>query len=217
MKVLVACEYTGTVRDAFLRRGHDAWSCDLIKSPIDRGPHLQCNVLELDLTAYDLVIGHPPCTYLTRARASYGYPEPQTTQAALFFLSLLHCGAPRVAIENPRNVITKHGGPKHSQLVQPYQFGDDYTKLTALWLINLPKLKPTKIVPPTHAMVGGYGRKGERRVGMYDNAGSATGHLRSIFSRGMAEAMADQWGSLPKVEARWPRVHRDVWRFEALA
>ena len=215
MKVLVACEYTGTVRDAFLRRGHDAWSCDLLKSPIDHGPHLQCNVLELDLAAYDLVIGHPPCTYLTNMRTVVGYPEPQTTQAIEFFMSLLYCGAPRVCVENPVNILPRRRYPRATQFVDPFQFGDAYRKHTGLWLLGLPRLRPTNVVKPTAYMVAqNWGKR--QHMHRTDMLG-ATGHLRSVFSRGMAEAMADQWGSLPKVEARWPRVHRDVWHFEALA
>lgn len=216
MKVLVACEYTGTVRDAFLRRGHDAWSCDLLKSPLDKGPHIQRNVLELDLASYDLVIGHPPCTYLTLVRVAHGYPPAETSNGFNLFMSLLYCGAPRVCIENPLNIVPRLGGPKQSQIVEPYQFGDDYRKRTCLWLIGLPRLKPTKIVKPTRILVGEWGRnRNHGFMGM--DVGPMSGHLHSIFSHGMAEAMADQWGSLPKIEARWPRVHRDVWAFEALA
>lgn len=160
MKVLVACEYSGTVRDAFIARGHDALSCDLL--PTDKpGPHYQGDVFELDWRFYDLVIAHPPCTYLTIS-AEWAYKEEQTKKikpgtligaarqkaradALAFITRMWEQPVTRLCIENPVGVINKNLPfmPK-PQYVQPWWFGDDASKKTGLWTRGLPKLVPTQ-------------------------------------------------------------------------
>lgn len=168
-RVLVACEYSGRVRDAFLRDGHDALSCDLLptESP---GPHYQGNVLDILGDGWDLMIAHPECTYLTAA-AEWAYgPGPyhqkvkpgtltgaariEARAAAVDFVKKLWA-APiaRIAIENPVGVLSRHIGKP--QIVQPYQFGDDASKATGLHLKNLPPLKPTKFIEPRLVCCGG--------------------------------------------------------------
>ena len=187
MKVLIACEYSGVVRDAFIARGHDAISCDLLptESP---GPHIQGDVRELLREPWDLVIAHPPCQDITLAnlqRKSY-----EREKAAVdFFLDCLNANAPRVAVENPmpfkavREVI---GEP--DCIVQPYQFGDGFRKKTCWWLRGLPPLlKMGDMVDPPRwvQMTNGSGKKG---------GVATTAKERARFFPGMVAAMAQQWG-----------------------
>jgi site-specific DNA-cytosine methylase len=200
MKVLVACEYSGVVRDAFLRRGHSAVSCDLLScESLNSGDHYQCDVRNLLDHEWDLMIAHPPCTYLSVSgmhRTTRGLRDPQLTEDALDFVRLL-MGAdiPRIAIENPVSVISTRIR-KPDQIIQPWQFGHDASKKTCLWLSNLPTLTPTQIVEPR--IVNGRQRwanqtdSGQNRLPPSEDRWK----IRSATYQGIADAMADQWGSL---------------------
>lgn len=186
MKVLVACEYSGVVRDAFLDRGHDAISCDLLPSESDKGGHHEGDVFALDLTQFDLMICHPPCTHLAVSGARW-FPQKRadgSQQAALDFVRrLLDAPVPRIALENPVSIISSQIR-KPDQIIQPWQFGHGETKATCLWLKNLPPLTPTDIVD---------GR--EQRVWKMP-PGPDRWKERSRTYTGIAAAMADQWGAL---------------------
>ena len=189
MRVLVACEYSGRVRDAFLRRGHDAMSCDLLPTEVP-GPHYQGPVEDVLCDGWDLMIAHPPCTHLA-VSGSRHFPEKIADgrqAAALDFVKLL-MDAPidRWAIENPISVISSAIRPS-DQIIQPWEYGHGEVKSTCLWLHNLPKLKPTNCVegrePKVYMMPPGPNRWKER----------------SRTFEGIAEAMGEQWGSsLPSV------------------
>jgi len=152
--VLVCCEFSGTVRDAFARLGADAWSCDLLptESP---GQHIQGDALvALRSRPWNLVISHPPCTYLCSSGQHWttrGLRDPQHTEDALTFVqAFMEADCPRVAIENPVGVISTRIR-KPDQIIQPYSYGHDASKGTCLWIRGLPKLKPTEYVPPRRA------------------------------------------------------------------
>lgn len=184
MRVLVACEYSGKVRAAFRKLGHDAWSCDLLPSDDDSRYHFQEDVFELLKQPYewDLMIAHPPCTHLAVSGARW-FKNKQTEQAeALEFVQkLLDAPIPRIALENPISIIsTKIRKP--DQIIQPWQFGHGETKATCLWLKNLPKLVPTNIV-------SGRENKVHRMSPSKDRW-----KLRSMTYQGIADAMAEQWG-----------------------
>ena len=147
MRVLVACEFSGIVRDAFLVRGHDAWSCDLL--PTEKlGPHIQGNVLDILNCEWDLIITHPPCTYLCGSGARWWTGRKvQQAAGAWFFMQFINCKCSRIAVENPIGVMSKWYR-KPDQIIQPWMYGYPETKSTCLWLKNLPLLTPTKIVSP---------------------------------------------------------------------
>lgn len=197
MKVLVACEYSGRVRDAFLARGHDAISCDLL--PTDSpGPHYQGDVLELiRREKFDLMVAHPPCTYLCSSGLHWNGRVPgraeKTEEALEFVRALLFCDIPKIALENPMGCIGTRIR-KSDQIIQPWQFGADASKATCLWLKGLPKLVATSIVEPR--IVNGKKRwgnqtdSGQNRLGPSDDRWK----VRSETYLGIAEAMAAQWG-----------------------
>lgn len=183
MKVLVACEYSGVVRDAFIGGGHSAMSCDLL--PTERpGPHYQGDVLDVLDDGWDLMLAFPPCTHLAVSGARW-FPEKRADgrqQAALAFVrALLDADIPRIALENPVSIISSHIR-KPDQTIQPWQFGHGETKRTCIWLKGLPPLTPTNIVEGrearVHRMAPGPDRWKER----------------SRTFPGIAQAMADQWG-----------------------
>lgn len=188
MKVLVACEYSGRVRDAFLRRGHDAWSCDILPTDVP-GPHYRFDALEvMRRFHWDLMICHPPCTHLAVSGAAwFKYKAKEQEQALWFVRELLDAPIEKIALENPVSIISTRIR-KPDQYVQPWQFGHGETKKTGLWLKNLPKLIPTNIVegrePRVHMMSPGPNRWKER----------------SRTYEGIAEAMADQWGQAEIME-----------------
>jgi len=150
MKVLIACEYSGTVRDAFIARGHDAVSCDLLPTDVP-GPHYQGDVFEIINDGWDLMIAHPPCTYLCSSGMHWttrGLRDPQLTEDAIAFVGeLLNAPIPMIALENPTGCISTRIR-KYDQKIQPWQFGHDASKGTCLWLKCLPKLTATKIIAP---------------------------------------------------------------------
>lgn len=204
MKILVACEYSGTVRDAFAAKGHDAWSCDLL--PTDSpGQHLiMDNDMHLKDTLYeqhwDMVIGHPPCTRLTNSVIWYIKKHNlyhEVEQAAIFFNMILNCPAKYICVENPiQHNIAKQYIRKQDQIIQPYEFGEDASKATCLWLKNLPLLKPTDYYPAR--IVNGKKRWGNQTDGGWNKLGPSPtrGHERSKTYEGIAKAMADQWSNV---------------------
>ena len=162
MRVLVACEFSGVVRDAFRALGHDAWSCDLLPSESDPRWHIQGDVLDMIGEGWDLMVAHPPCTHLAVSGSRWFRYKLVEQAAALSFVSeLLTAPIKRIALENPVSIIsTKIRKP--DQIIQPWQFGHGETKTTCLWLKGLPPLKPTKIVsgrePRVHRMSPGPNR-----------------------------------------------------------
>ena len=181
VKILIACEFSGIVREAFRRRGHDAWSCDLLAAEIT-GSHIRGDVLNILNDGWDLMIAFPPCTHLAVSGARWFKDRQQEQQEALAFVRLLmNAPIPRIAIENPIGVIsTKIRKP--DQIIQPWQFGHGETKATCLWLKNLPLLKPTNIVEGRRARV-------HREPPSKDRWKN-----RSRTLRGIADGMAEQWG-----------------------
>jgi site-specific DNA-cytosine methylase len=185
MNVLIACEFSGVVREAFRKRGHSAWSCDLLPAEDDSDFHFQQDVLKLienTPNTWDIMIAHPPCTHLAVSGARWFKDKQKEQNEALRFVSdLMSADIPRICIENPISIIsTKIRKP--DQIIQPWQFGHGETKATCLWLKGLPKLQPSNIVD---------GR--ENRIHKM-SPGPERGKLRSITYRGIAEAMVEQWG-----------------------
>jgi len=187
MKVLVACEFSGTVGSAFHKRGHDVLTCDLLPTETPEVPHHQGDVLDVLQDDWDLMVAHPPCTYLANSGVRWLHEQPgrwrKLEQAAKFFKRLHGADVPRICVENP--VPHLYGKlPEYTQTIQPWQFGHGETKRTCLWLKNLPPLQPTNIVEGrearVHRMPPGLDRQKER----------------SRFFTGVAEAMAEQWGEL---------------------
>lgn len=182
MKVLIACEFSGIVRDAFKERGHDAWSCDLL--PTEReGNHIQKDVLNIvNDGTWDLMIAFPPCTYLAVSGARwFKNRKDDQLQALAFVEALMDSPVPRICIENPIGIISTRIR-KPDQIIQPWMFGHGETKATCLWLKNLPLLKPTNIVNGREARV----HKEPPSKDRWKN--------RSRTYQGIAEAMAEQWG-----------------------
>lgn len=187
MRVLVACEYSGAVRDAFLARGHEAMSCDFL--PTERpGPHYEGDVFDVIDYPWDLMIAFPPCTDLTVSGARWFADKRMVGRqqaGAAFFMRLAKADIPMIAIENPVGVMSSLWR-KPDQVIQPWQFGHGETKATCLWLKGLPPLKPTKIVE---------GREG--RV-LQLPPGPDRWKERSRTFEGIAEAMAKQWGAVSR-------------------
>ena len=184
MKIFIACEFSGAVRDAFSKAGHNATSCDLIPSETP-GNHIIGNCLDYLDDDYDMLIAHPPCTYLTNCGVRYLHTQKdrwgKMLDAKEFFMALYNCDIPKICIENP----VPHSYallPPYTQIIQPYYFGDAYKKRTCLWLKNLEPLKPTnivKVLPYVSEWVGTVKR---------------TAKDRSRTFPGIANAMAQQWG-----------------------
>lgn len=197
MRVLVACEYSGRVRDAFIRAGHFAMSCDLLDTDA-AGPHYKGDVRDvLQEGWWDLMVAHPPCTYLSVSGMHWttrGLRDPKLTEDALEFVRLL-LGAPvpKIALENPVSVISSRIR-KPDQIIQPWQFGHNASKKTCLWLKNLPPLQPTSIVAPR--MVDGRPRWGNQTDGGQNKLPPSDDRwkIRSETFEGIADAMAQQWG-----------------------
>ena len=181
MRVLVACEYSGAVRDAFRARGHEAVSCDLLPSETP-GPHYEGDIRDIINANWDLMIAHPPCTHLAVSGARW-FKDKQKEQAeALEFVRLLLAAdIPRIALENPVSIISSKVR-KPDQIIQPWQFGHGETKATCLWLKNLPRLRPTNIVEGREARVHKMAPSPDRWK------------ERSRTYAGIAAAMAEQWG-----------------------
>lgn len=181
LRVLVACEFSGTVRDAFAQFGHDAWSCDVLDTERP-GNHLQCDVRDILHDGWDMMIAHPPCTHLAVSGSRWFKHKQQEQQQALDFVArLLMAPIPKIAVENPVSIISSRIR-KPDQILQPWQFGHGETKATCLWLKGLPPLVPTKIVEGREARV--------HRMPPSENRWKE----RSRTYEGIAAAMADQWG-----------------------
>ena len=189
MRVLIACEYSGRVREAFRKLGHDAWSCDILPSDDNSPYHIQDDVLKHLDDGWDLMIAHPPCTHLAVSGARHFAAKiaDGRQQAALDFVqALLQAPIDKIALENPVSVIsTKIRKPQ--QIIQPYEFGDPYKKTTCLWLKGLTKLTATDIVEPN---IKTY-KDGSKFSADY---GWSSNHARNKTYQGIANAMADQWG-----------------------
>ncbi len=192
MRVLVGCEFSGTVRDAFIAQGHDAWSCDILRTESE-GPHYQGSVLDILSQNWDLAIFHPPCTYLTNSGVRWLYHADGSrnearwqmmADAARFFQALLNAPIPRIAIENP--IMHRHAraliDTPYAQVIQPWMFGHGETKATCLWLKNLPPLKPTNIVAGRESRIHRLPPSPDRWK------------ERSKTYQGIADAMVEQWG-----------------------
>ena len=198
MRVLVACEYSGAVRDEFIKLQHDAMSCDLLPTDVP-GPHYQGDVFDIINDGWDLMIAHPPCTYISRAGARWMYQNNNVNQERLikaldakdFFMKLYNADIEKIALENPTPLqILKM--PLPSQAIEPFQFGHPFSKRTLLWLKNLPLLKPTNILnqytPFLPSNTGG-AKRGEKT-----HSGTAKNWKESSTTfKGIAKAMADQW------------------------
>ena len=193
MKVLVACEYSGTVRDAFIAAGHDAMSCDLL--PTDApGPHWCGDVREVLSMGWDLMIAHPPCTHLAVSGAKWFHRKQQEQAGALEFVRLLlDAPIPRIALENPVSIISSRIR-KPDQIIQPYEHGHEATKTTCLWLKGLPHLNPSHIVDKGARHVTKSGRSLPQWYNLPPIADRWK--IRSATFPGIARAMAQQWGSL---------------------
>lgn len=217
MKVLVACEFSGTVRDAFSAKGHDAMSCDLL--PSDKpGNHYQGDVFDIINEGWDLMIAHPPCTYLSVSGMHWtarGLRDPKLTEDALGFVKrLMDAPIAKIAIENPVSIISSQIR-KPDQSINPYQFGEDASKKTCLWLKGLPLLRPTKFIEPRLVCCGSVVHNNDKygcpncngdniakpRWGNQCDSGqnkmtpsSDRWKERSKTYQGIADAMADQWG-----------------------
>lgn len=184
MRVLVACEYSGRVREAFRKLGHDAWSCDLLPAEDGSEHHIQGDVIPVLDDGWDLLIAHPPCTHLAVSGARHFARKRETgeqQEAIDFFMRFANAPIERVAIENPVCIMSSHWR-KPDQIIQPWQFGHGETKATCLWLKGLPKLEPTKVVEGREARIHRMPPSKDRWK------------ERSRTYQGIADAMALQWG-----------------------
>jgi hypothetical protein len=194
MKILVACEYSGRVREAFRKLGHDAWSCDLLPADDNSPYHIQGDVLKVLDWGWDMMIAHPPCTYLSNSGVQYLHSRDgrweQMRDGANFFKALLDAPIPLKVIENP----IMHGyaveiiGRRQDQVIHPWWFGEDASKATCLWLVGLPKLVPTNVIKKK--------RYANQTPGGHNKFGPSPDRwkLRSLTFQGVADAMANQWG-----------------------
>lgn len=184
MKVLVACEFSGVVRDAFINNGHDAISCDILPSERS-GPHIIGDVISLLDETWDIMIAHPPCTYLCNSGVRWLHEIPGREElmeaASEFFYKFIKCDIDKVCIENP--IPHKYGClPAYNQIIHPWMFGHGETKATCLWLKGLPLLEPANVV------------KGREPRVHYESPGPERQKNRSRTFTGIASAMAEQWG-----------------------
>lgn len=196
MRVLVACEYSGRVRDAFIKKGHEAMSCDLLPSESE-GPHYQGDIFDVIGDGWDLMIAHPPCTYLTNSGVCHLHKKasrwPLLFESGRFFKRLLDASIERIAIENP--IMHKYGKQligdvKQSQIIQPWMFGHPEQKATCLWIKGLPLIVPTNDVKQEMMQLP----DNERQRLHYLPPSKDRWKLRSTTYQGVADAMADQWG-----------------------
>ena len=203
MKVLIACEYSGVVRDAFIKQGHEAISCDLLPSESDLGEHYQGDVTDIIDDGWDMMIAHPPCTYLTVTGNKWFKPEykdrfPTREQdrrdAIAFFMALMNANIPKIAIENPIGIMSTTFR-KPDQIIQPWQFGHEASKSTCLWLKNLPLLQYTNVVSKGEFVTY---KSGKRTAKWYADAArydaKTRAKIRNTTFQGIADAMAQQWG-----------------------
>lgn len=197
MKILIACESSGTVRDAFMAKGHDAWSCDILPADDMSLYHYTCDIKEVLYDDWDLIIAHPPCTYLSVSGLHWNKRRPeraaQTEDAAEFFMMFANLKVP-YAIENPVCCMSSRWR-KPNQIIQPHEFGHDASKKTCLWLNELPLLKPTKYIKPR--FVDNKPRWANQTDSGQNNLPPSKNRWkeRSKTYQGIADAMANQWGN----------------------
>lgn len=204
MRVLVACEFSGKVREAFRYRGHDAISCDILPAD-DGGPHYQGDVSDLLCEDWDMVIAFPPCTHLAVSGAKHfaaKRADGRQQKGIDFFMQFANLDhVPLVAIENPIGIMSRVYR-KPDQIIQPWQFGHEVTKSTCLWLKGLPKLNPTKIVSKGEFLTFPSGKKMHKWYADKPFGGDARAKVRSETFFGIAEAMAMQWGNIVKTDKK---------------
>ena len=204
MRVLVACEYSGAVRDEFLKLGHDAYSCDILpcesKHTTGKNRHYQRDVLEVINEGWDLMIAHPPCTHLAVSGARWftegRKPWSLQEEALEFVQKLMDAPIERICIENPVSVISSKIR-KPEQIIQPFHFGHTTMKTTCLWLKNLPKLKHTNVVEPEMVKMKNGKMMNKFHYDTFKLPKAERSHVRSKTFEGIAVAMADQWGDIP--------------------
>jgi hypothetical protein len=185
MRVLAACEFSGTVREAFRARGHDAWSCDLLPTE-QPGPHYQADVREVAGLGWDMIVAFPPCTYLAVSGARWHSGTERQAESLAFVRWLMGLPVGRLAVENPVGAISSHIR-RPDQIVQPWMFGHGETKATCLWLRGLPKLEPTDVVAGRRARV-------HREPDSKDRW-----KRRSRTLPGIADAMSAQWPGFDRI------------------
>ena len=189
LRVLVACEFSNTVREAFAIRGHDAYSCDILDCEVPNSKHIKGDVRAILDDGWDLMIAHPPCTHLAVSGARWFKEKAKEQAEALEFVrTLLDAPIPRIALENPISIISSRIR-KPDQIIQPWQFGHGEVKATCLWLKNLPKLVPTNVVEGRHPAC------------WLASPGPDRWKIRSRTYQGIADAMAAQWGGIEQMEA----------------
>lgn len=198
MRVLVACEFSGIVREAFRAKGHDAWSCDLLPTEIP-GQHVQGDVLDILNDGWDLIIAHPPCTHLAVSGAAWfkqKREDGRQQEGIDFFMKFVDIKCPKVAIENPVGIMSRIYR-KPDQIIQPYEYGEPFSKKTCLWLKGLPKLIPTNIVEKGEQIKY---KSGKSMPKWYADAfklpPQERAKIRSKTFQGIANACASQWGGL---------------------
>jgi site-specific DNA-cytosine methylase len=196
MRVLVACEFSGIVREAFRAKGHDAWSCDLLPTEIP-GQHVQGDVLDILNDGWDLIIAHPPCTHLAVSGAAWfkqKREDGRQQEGIDFFMKFVDIKCPKVAIENPVGIMSRIYR-KPDQIIQPYEYGEPFSKKTCLWLKGLPKLTPTNVVEKGEQIKY---KSGKSMPKWYADAfklpPQERAKIRSKTFQGIAEAMANTWG-----------------------
>jgi hypothetical protein len=197
MRVLIACEFSGVVRDAFIARGHDAISCDLL--PTEKpGPHYKGDVMDIINDGWDMMIAFPPCTHLAVSGAKHfaeKIADGRQQEGIDFFMKMTQTNIKKWCVENPIGIMnTKYRKP--DQIIQPWQFGHEVSKSTCLWLNNLPKINPTNIVSRGEFLVFPSGRRMSKWYADKPFGGDGRRRVRSITFQGIADAMAAQWGVL---------------------
>jgi hypothetical protein len=207
-RMLACCEKSGRVREAFARRGWDAWSCDFQPSDIP-GQHIQDDCLNHLRDGWDLMIAFPPCTYLCTSGARWLYDPRFPTRmadrekAVEFVLTLWNSGIPQISLENPIGHLSRVLG-KPTQIIQPYWFGEDASKATCLWLKNLSPLRPTNMIKPSTVSVDGGKTWNKWFFETSRGRGAQRSNTRSLTFQGVADAMAEQWGCLSPNRERSP-------------
>ncbi len=199
MKVLIACEFSGVVREAFRKQGHDAWSCDILPAEDGSKYHIQDDILNHLDEGWELMIAHPPCTYLTVTANKWNKESLDTMherrdmveEAKVFFMKLVNANIPRIAVENPVGLIST-SYRKPDQIIQPFEFGHKEPKKTCLWLKGLPKLEPTKMVEPEYFKTKS-GKNMAQWFYLSKLKGEERAKMRSVTFLGIADAMAEQW------------------------
>lgn len=197
MNILIACEFSGTVRDSFIKKGHSVLSCDLLPTE-KKGPHYQGDIENVLYQDWDLIIAHPPCTYFANSGVSWLHKDParwiRLDEAAEFFKKFLDHPCEKIAVENPvphKYAVERINDRKYTQTIQPWQFGHPESKRTCLWLKGLPELQPTNILEkPANGKWDNQTPSGQNKLGPSEDRAK----IRSLTYQGIADAMAEQWG-----------------------